>query len=47
MNVPTWLTSSSGRRPMWSDRRPSIGPAMSWHKAYRETSNPTTAGEAP
>ena len=32
MKVPSWLTSSSGRRPRWSDHRPSIGPAINWHR---------------
>ena len=47
MNVPTWLTNNNGRRPIWSERRPSIGPAINWQKAYKETNSPTTAGDAP
>ena len=47
LKVPNWLTSNSGRRPMRSDMRPRIGPAISWQKAYVETSRPTTDGDAP
>ena len=33
MNVPTWLTSSKGFRPVESDIRPSNGPDTNWQAA--------------
>ena len=33
MQVPAWLTISSGLRPMRSDNRPSTGPETSWQAA--------------
>ncbi len=47
MNVPTWLASSRGFRPVVSDHLPNSGPDTNWHAAYALISHPTSNGDAP
>ncbi len=47
VQVPIWLARSTGFRPMLSERRPRIGPEISWQKAYDAIKRPTVVGDPP
>ncbi len=47
IQVPTWLISSIGLRPVWSEACPSSGPETSWQAANTVTSMVAWSGVAP